>query len=86
MTTKKTVAEIKRNTAIIADLGDAKAFRVAYKTADGWKRLRLPSFASDSLRRASINLVEARLEKLVPAVVAAVVDKAIAELVGNLGN
>ncbi len=86
MTTKKTVAEIKRNTAIIADLGNAKAIRVAYKTEDGWKRLRIPAFAAESLRQASINLVEARLEKLVPIVVAAVVDKAIAELVGDLGN
>jgi hypothetical protein len=87
MTTKKTVAEIKRNAAIIADLENAEVLlRVAYKTADGWKRLRLPANASTALRQASIRLVEARLNKLVPPVVEAVVDKAISELVDNLNN
>ena len=84
MTTKKAASEIKRNLAIVNDLRNAKAVRVAYKTADGWKRLRLPSKVVPSLKRGAISVVDARLAKLFPIVVEAAVDKAVAELVGEI--
>ncbi len=86
MTTKKTVSGIKRNLALLSDITNAKAVRVAYKTEAGWKRLRIPASASASLRQAALRSVEARLDCLMPIAVRVAVDQAIASLAAEIGD
>lgn len=81
MTLAKTVAKIKRNARLLDEIEGASDFRIAYKTKDGWKRLRLPADVVEGVRFGAGRVVSNRLDKLVPATVDAAVDKAVETLV-----
>lgn len=74
------VAKIKRNTRVLEELENATAFRVAYKTKDGWKRLVVPTTSVACLRSGAITVVENRLKALLPAAVDAALESLVDEL------
>jgi len=80
------IAEIKRNAAVLAEITDAKNFRIAYQTADGeWKRLRVPTKSLvEMLRTTATMTVNYRLDRLVPRVVDNAIDEALNALVDKL--
>lgn len=84
MTFTKTVDAIKRNTRLLGEIEEATDFRIAYKTKDGWKRLRLPDGVARTTQIAAGRIVSARLDKLVPAAVDVATDAAMKTLVDLL--
>ena len=82
---KKKLAEaIKYNARVLSAVEDATAFRVAYKTANGWKRLIVPPIAEVILREAAVEIVKERLDTLVPLAAEIVINKALDKLVDDL--
>ncbi len=84
MTLENCVAEVNRNLGVLKDLKSASAVRVAYKTKDGWKRLRVPKRDVEPLRRSAVAVVEERLDVLAPDAVELVIDQALAGLADSL--
>jgi hypothetical protein len=84
MTLKKCVAEINRNLSVLKDLKTASAVRVAYKTEDGWKRLRLPERVVELFRNGAVVVVEERLDALTDDAVGCTIDQAVEELITSL--
>ena len=84
-TDKKRLAEtIKYNARVLSAVEDATAFRIAYKTPNGWKRLIVPFNAEVILREAAAEIVEERLDTLVPLAAEIVINKALDKLVDDL--
>lgn len=86
MTLEKCVAEINRNIGVLRDLKNSPTVRVAYKTEDGWKRLRVPKQPAKSLRSGAVELVEDRLDVLLTESVGLAIDAALAELFSGLNG
>jgi hypothetical protein len=84
MTFSKTVAAIKRNTRLLGEIEEASDFRIAYKTKDGWKRLRLPADVVKGVQVGAGRVVSSRLDKLVPSAVERATDAAMKTLVEML--
>jgi hypothetical protein len=78
-------AEIKRNTGVLEDIEGASDVRIAYKTADGWKRLLAPALV-ETLRTYAVMTIGERLATLVPPTLDLVIDKVLTELAAELND
>lgn len=83
---KAVVAEVKRNISVLEEIAKASDLRIAYKTEEGWKRLRVPATAAEVLRLCAAEVIDERLSVLLPVLTTAVTDKALDELVAELND
>lgn len=80
MTLEKCTAAINRNIGVLKDLEASPTVRVAYKTADGWKRLLIPKTCVPALRAGAVATVQKRLDALTADAVVLAIDQALAQM------